>query len=65
MRKNIKEELKAMSVEQLRTEAEEIRKAIFAVRMQKIAAPVKNTNLVRTLRKHLARALTFLQQVKA
>lgn len=62
MRKSVKEELKKMSLEELKKHAQEIRHEIFSLKMKKMSAPVKDVMLVKKLKKTLACTLTFLQQ---
>lgn len=59
---NNNKELNTMTVDSLKTRAEEIRKELFLLRMKKFSAPEKNTSLSRNLRKSLARTLTILRQ---
>ncbi len=62
MKKNLKNELKQMGIQDLVLRAHEIRKEIFVLRMKKVSNPEKNTALVKSLRKSLACTLTFLNQ---
>jgi len=62
MRKAFKKELEKLSVKELTTYANEIRREIFSLKMKKMSEPVKDVNLVRKLRKSLACTLTLLQQ---
>lgn len=61
MQRKIKNELKQMALEPLKIRTEEIRKEMFLLRMKKFSTPEKNTALVRSLRRSLACALTFLR----
>jgi len=62
MPKNSKETLKNMSVAELKTHAEMTRQAIFALRLRKMSAPVKDVFASKKLKKELARTLTLLNQ---
>jgi len=62
MQKIINKELRNMNEDSLKNHAEEIRKKIFLIKMKKKSTPEKNIVLVRSLRKSLARTLTFLRQ---
>jgi ribosomal protein L29 len=62
MRKTLKQELTGLSVADLQKRADEIRKELFVLRMKKLSAPVKDSHVMRKLRKSLACTLTFLQQ---
>jgi ribosomal protein L29 len=62
MQKHEKQEFTKMDATQLKARADEIRKAIFLLRMKKHSSPEKNTAMSKMLRKHLAQTLTILRQ---
>lgn len=62
MRKSVKQELAALSSQELKNKAQELRRELFQLRMKKITAPEKDVKRERILRKNLATMLTFLQQ---
>lgn len=62
MKKNVKDDLKKMSLQDLKVRAAEIKKELFVLRMKKITNSDKNTALSRNLRKGLACTLTILRQ---
>ena len=61
MRKNLRDEFKAMTIVELLKKTESFRKDIFDLRMSKFSSPIKNVHLVRQIKKELACALTFLK----
>lgn len=62
MRKNEKQGLKELSVQELQQKANEIRHQIFNIKITKMSAPVKDVMLVKKLKRSLACVLTFLKQ---
>lgn len=54
--------IKNMSIEELRNASEVVRKNMFELRMKKIVAPIKNVHLLRGMRKVLATMLTVLAE---
>lgn len=65
MPNKVKEELKKMSLDELKVKTQEIRQAMFALKMKKLSAPEKDTCLLKKMRKNLACALTFMRQQEA
>ncbi|MAK12285.1 MAG: 50S ribosomal protein L29 [Candidatus Pelagibacter sp.] len=57
-------ELKKLSVTQLEKELTNFKKEKFNLRFQKVNSQVQNTTRVRTVRRSIAKILTFLNQKK-
>jgi ribosomal protein L29 len=52
--------IKSMSIEEIHSFIENMRKGMFELRMKKMIAPIKNVHLLRGMRKDLAAMLTIL-----
>lgn len=61
----MKDELKKMSTEELKTQLDVLRRELFSVRLSKMTKPLKDTTHQKKLRKEIARTLTFLHQKQA
>ena len=57
-------EIKKLTVAQLQKELTNFKKEQFNLRFQKVNSQVQNTARVRTLRRSIAKILTFLNQKK-
>jgi len=57
-------EIKKLTVVQLQKELTNFKKEQFNLRFQKVNSQVQNTARVRTVRKSIAKILTFLNQKK-
>lgn len=57
-------EIKKLTVTQLQKELTNFKKEQFNLRFQKVNSQVQNTARVRTVRKSIAKILTFLNQKK-
>ena len=57
-------EIKKLTVAQLQKELTNFKKEQFNLRFQKVNSQVQNTARVRTVRKSIAKILTFLNQKK-
>lgn len=49
-----------LSVDELKTKVEELRRELFGLRLSSVTSPVKDNSLFRKLRKNIARGLTIL-----
>ena len=59
---NSRQELKALSKEDLREKIEHLRKDLFTLRLNSSTTHVKNYSQFKVLRRTISRALTYLQQ---
>ena len=59
---NSRQELKALSREDLREKIEHLRKDLFTLRLNSSTTHVKNYSQFKALRRTIARALTYLRQ---
>ena len=57
-------EIKKLTVAQLQKELTNFKKEQFNLRFQKVNSQVQNTSRVRTVRRSIAKILTFLNQKK-
>lgn len=55
-------ELRAMTDEQLRDQYEDLKQALYTLRINKATGELKDTSLVRKTRHDLARVLTILRE---
>jgi len=60
----LKHDLKALSAAALEQQADELRRELFTLRLNATTAHVKDYSQINKLRKHIARTLTQLRQVK-
>lgn len=56
------EEIKNLSVDELKTKVNELREEIFRLRWQKEKGQLENTSKIKNVRKDLARVLTALNE---
>ena len=57
-------EIKKLTVAQLQKELTDFKKEQFNLRFQKVNSQIQNTTRVRTVRRSIAKILTFLNQKK-
>ena len=57
-----KEELKNLSIPQLQEKIEVLRRDLFALKLNKATAHIKDYSQYKKLRKNIAQALTYLAQ---
>jgi ribosomal protein L29 len=60
----VKEEIQALSAQNLIQRADELRRELFTLRLNAATAHIKDYSQIRKLRKNIARTLTHLCQVK-
>jgi large subunit ribosomal protein L29 len=57
-----KQELKALSPDQLTAKADDLRRELFSLRLRAATTPVKDYTQYKKLRREIARTLTYLRQ---
>ncbi len=65
MKKTVKNELQALSVEDLRHKVELLRRDLFSSRLHSTTRPLKDKTAYKKMRRDIARALTFIRQKSA
>ena len=62
MKKNEVNELRNLSIEELRAKETKLRQDLFSQRLHRATKPVKDNQSAKKLRQNIARVLTFIQQ---
>jgi len=62
MKKQAKNELKALSELELISKVDDLRRELFSLRLHSKTSPVSNPTMFKKLRKDIARTLTVLRQ---
>lgn len=62
MSRKFNQELKKMSVQELKNKADELRRELFGLRLHSATNPLKDKTQFKKLRRNIARVLTHLKQ---
>ena len=65
MKKNELNELRGLSINELRAKETEFRKELFSQRLHSSTKPIKDNQSAKKLRRNIARVLTIIQQKRA
>jgi ribosomal protein L29 len=60
----LRHDIKTLSAADLEQQADELRRELFTLRLNATTAHIKDYSQINKLRKHIARTLTQLRQVK-